>query len=188
MPRRGLDRATVVEAAAALADAEGLEQLTLARLAEHLEIRTPSLYNHVDGLDGLRRDLALLGLRQLEARMARATVGKSRAEAVHALARTYRDFAREHPALYSASLSAVGNDDPERARAGAAVVQIVVDVLGGFDLRGDDALHATRALRAIVHGFASLEAMGGFGLPLDLDESFARLVRAFVSGLEQASR
>ena len=176
MPRRGLDRAAVVEAAAALADAEGLEQLTLARLAHDLGIRTPSLYNHVEGLDGLRRSLALRGLELLEARMARATVGKARGDAVLALATTYRGFAREHPALYATSLTAVGAEDPERLAAGAAIVQVVVDALSGFGLDGDDALHATRALRAIVHGFVSLEAAGAFGLPLDLDESFERLV------------
>ena len=116
MPRRGLDRAAVVEAAAVLADAEGLEQLTLARLAHDLGIRTPSLYNHVEGLDGLRRELALLGLALLEARMARATVGKARVDAVLALAKTYRGFAHEHPALYTTSLTAVARRIPSARR------------------------------------------------------------------------
>ncbi len=49
-----------------------------------------------------------------------------------------------------------------------------------------DAVHATRAVRAAVHGFAVLEAEGGFGLPLDLDESFERLVDVLVTGLRSA--
>ena len=40
---RGLDRTAVIAAAAALADAEGLETLTLGALAEKLGIRTPSI-------------------------------------------------------------------------------------------------------------------------------------------------
>src|SRR5919109_5367880 len=63
--RVGLDQATVVEAAARLVDEEGLEQLTLGRLAERLGVRTPSLYNHVAGLSGLKHDLALYSLRHL---------------------------------------------------------------------------------------------------------------------------
>src|SRR5215472_13481724 len=59
--RAGLDTATVVRAAAELADASGLDSLTLAGLAEHLGVRVPSLYNHVEGLPGLRRSLALYG-------------------------------------------------------------------------------------------------------------------------------
>ena len=40
--------------AASLADADDLAQLTLARLAAALGVRTPSLYAHVDGLGDLR--------------------------------------------------------------------------------------------------------------------------------------
>jgi AcrR family transcriptional regulator len=185
VPRRGLDSATVVEAAAAIADAEGLEHLTLARVAAQLGIRVPSLYNHVAGLEGLRRELALLGLRALAVRLARATVGKARGEAVLALADAYRAFAQERPGLYATTLSAPATDDAEAYRAGQELVELVLAVLSGFGLAGADALHATRALRAIVHGFVSLEVAGGFGLPLDLDESFHRLVRAFIRSLEQ---
>jgi hypothetical protein len=60
---------------------------------------------------------------------------------------------------------------------------VVVAVLDSFGLSGDDALHAVRGLRSIVHGFATLEVMGGFGLPLDCDESFRRLVSMFIRGL-----
>lgn len=48
------------------------------------------------------------------------------------------------------------------------------------------AIHAVRGLRSIVHGFATLELAGGFGLPLDCDESFLRLLRAYVAGLHSA--
>src|SRR5438552_6992149 len=79
--RVGLDQSTVVEAAAKLVDEEGIEQLTLGHLAERLGVRTPSLYNHVAGLSGLKHDLALYSLRDLLDRILHATVGKSRAEA-----------------------------------------------------------------------------------------------------------
>ena len=36
----------------------------------------------------------------------------------------------------------------------------------------------------MVHGFATLEAAGGSGIPADLDESFDRLLRPFVAGLQ----
>ena len=70
MPRAGLDSDAVVAAAAALADAEGLERLTLARLAQQLGVRSPSLYAHVDGLEDLRTRLAIRGARQLRGRAA----------------------------------------------------------------------------------------------------------------------
>ena len=44
-------------------------------------------------------------------------------------------------------------------------------------------IHAVRALRSAVHGFAALEAAGGFGLAVDRDESFDRLVDALAKGI-----
>src|SRR6266568_2078169 len=109
--RAGLDRSTVVEAAARLVDEEGIEQLSLGRLAERLGVRTPSLYNHVAGLPGLKHDLALYCLRDLHDRIIRATIGKSRAEAIFAFADAYRDYAREAPGRYALTLQAPAPDD-----------------------------------------------------------------------------
>ncbi len=185
LPKTRLDRAAVIQAAADLADAEGLEQVTLARLAEHLGIRTPSLYNHVDGLPGVRRALALLGVRELGARLARATIGKSADAAVAALAQAYRDFAHAHPGLYAASIRAPDPTDPEAQAAAQAVVEVVQAVLASYGLQGDASIHAVRGLRSALHGFVALEAAGGFGIPLDLDESFRRLVQMLIHGLHQ---
>jgi AcrR family transcriptional regulator len=184
MPSRaGLDRVAVIQAAADLADSEGWERLTLAMLAERLGIRTPSLYNHMAGLEGLRRDLAVLACRELAARLAQATIGKARDEAVLALAQAYRAFARERPGLYAAISRALDPTDQEAQAAAGAVVEIVLAVLAAYGLHGDDAIHTTRALRSALHGFVTLEASGGFGIPLDLDESFRRLVQLVLRGI-----
>lgn len=182
-----LDRAAVVQAAARLADESGLDAVTLATVAERLGVQSPSLYNHVAGLSGLRRELALLGLRDLTHRLERAAMGKAGDSALDAVAHAYRAFAHEHPGLYAALQHAPKNADDEWAAAGAEVVGVVLAVLAGYGLEGDDALHATRALRSLLHGFVSLEAVGGFGLALDLDESFRRLLRVFSAGLRQTT-
>lgn len=187
--RPGLTRTRVVDAAAAIVDTEGLGGLTLAVLAKALGVRTPSLYNHVDGLDDLLGALRLRGLEGLERTLERSAVGRARGDAVRALARAYRAFAGEHPGLYALTLAAPsgrgeGSDEAGPAAADAAataavagrLVEVVVSVLRGYGLEQDDALHATRALRASLHGFVALEAAGAFGLPLDLDVSFERLV------------
>ena len=41
-----------------------------------------------------------------------------------------------------------------------------------------------RILRSLVHGFASLEIAGGFGLALDVEESFRRLVAMYIAGFD----
>lgn len=52
--------------------------------------------------------------------------------------------------------------------------------MSSLGLNGDDAVDAIRALRAVLHGFVSLEAQGGFGLSADVDRSFDRLLAGLV--------
>ena len=54
----------------------------------------------------------------------------------------------------------------------------------GYGFEGDDAIHAVRIVRAALHGFAALETGEGFGIPLDVDDTFARLVDVLDRGLE----
>lgn len=186
--RRGLDRAAVVQAAVDLVNAEGAQALTLNRLAERLGVQTPSLYNHIDGLPGLHRELSLLNTRRLGERLSQAAIGKAGADAVMAVAQAYRETIKESPGLYLASLRAAGAQTPpdvEWLAAEDRVVRVGLAVAASFGLTGEDGLHAVRALRSAVHGFATLEAAGGFGLPLDCDESFRRLVAMVIAGLQQ---
>ncbi|HLV12437.1 MAG TPA: WHG domain-containing protein [Trueperaceae bacterium] len=169
---RTLTRAAVVDAAAALVDERGPEGLTLAELAKRLGVRSPSLYNHVDGLEGLVRELRLRALSDLQQELARAAVGRSGRDALAALCRVYRAFVLEHPGLYGLTVRSTEVEDAEVRQAGAGVVEVVLAVLRGYGLEGDDAVHATRLLRSTLHGFAVLEATGGFGLELPVEESF----------------
>ena len=185
-PKAGLDHAAVVQAAVALADTAGIEQFTLADLAAQLGVRTPSLYNHVAGLPGLRRDLAVLGTRELGARMSRAAIGKSGDAAMLAIAQAYRAFVSAHPGLYAATVrSSLRTDEPnpELVAAQQESVEIVLAVLDGYGLSGADAIHGARGLRSLVHGFATIEAADGFGIPLDLDTSFQQLIENYIAGL-----
>ena len=183
--RVGLDQSTVVEAAAKLVDEEGIEKLTLGRLAERLGVRTPSLYNHIAGLSGLKRKLTLYCLRDVHNRITRATIGKSRTEAIFALANAYRAYARETPGRYAFTLRAPDPGDQELQAMALQLVDVLQAVLAPYRLSKQDAIHAIRGLRSIVHGFISLEVAGGFGMPVDLDASFQWLIDAFVAGLEQ---
>jgi len=185
MPRSGLDTARVVEEAARIADADGLAEVTLARVAEALGVRAPSLYNHVDGLPGMLRMLTLLSLGELTDAIRDAAVGRSGPEALGAVARAYRTYAHEHPGRYASTVRAPAPADPELVAAGLRAVEMIVAVLGAWGLTGDQALHQVRIVRSALHGFVSIEAEGGFGLALSLDESFELMLQTLVAGLGQ---
>ena len=186
--RVGLNQVTVVEAAVKLIDEEGIDQLSLGRLAERLGVRTPSLYNHVAGLSGLKHDLALYCLHDLLDRVLRATVGKSRAEAIFALANAYRAYAGEAPGRYALTLQAPDPADQEVQAVAQQIVDVIRAVLAPYRLSEEDAIHAIRGLRSLVHGFISLEVAGGFGMPVDQDSSFRWLINLYIAGLDQKAR
>jgi AcrR family transcriptional regulator len=180
VPRAGLNETRVVEEAARIADEVGLPQLTMAALANRLGVRQPSLYKHVDRLAGLQRSLAVRAKLELADVLARATVGRSREDAISAMALAYRHWAKRRPGMYAATVRAPAPGDADDEAASNAAVTVVADVLAGYHLAGDDLIDAIRALRSALHGFVTIEASGGFGLPVDVDHSFDRLVSALV--------
>ncbi len=183
--RAGLDKAAVIEEAIRLIDEEGLEQLSLGRLAERLGVRVPSLYNHVAGLSGLKRDLAVYCLRELHGRLTRAVIGKARGEAIFALADSYLEYARQTPGHYTFTLRAPDPADEEWRKLGEQNIDILVAILASYRLSEEVVIHAIRGLRSIVHGFINLEMASGFAMPLSLADSFHWLVRRYIEGLEQ---
>ncbi len=155
--------------------------MTLAALAGRLGVRQPSLYKHIEGMDGLVRSISVRAKNELAYVLARAAVGRERADALTAIANAYRGWALEHPGRYAAAQSAPAPGDTEDQAASLAVVQVATDILAGYKLGEDDAIDATRALRSALHGFITLESGGGFGLPVDIDRSFARLVNGIAT-------
>ncbi|MGW4465742.1 TetR/AcrR family transcriptional regulator [Micromonospora sp. NPDC004704] len=182
MPRAGLSTPAVVSAALDVVDEQGAGALTLAAVAARTGVATPSLYKHVGNIAELR---ALVGVRvmtEMAERFGDAVIGRSGDEAVTVLMHTYRDYVREHPARYAA-MPADPLHDPAVVEAATRLLNVFLAVLRGYGLDHNAAIHATRCLRSIGHGFVSIEAGGGFGLPQDLDETYEQLIRMFVASL-----
>lgn len=182
MPRAGLSTAAVVEAALVVVDELGADSLTLAAVAQRTGVATPSLYKHVAGLGELRTLLGARVLNDMTEHFTRAVLGRSGDDAISALMHAYRAYVKAHPARYAA-MPLDPLHDPALAAAGGRLLEVVLGALRAYDLAPSDAIHATRSLRAVAHGFASLEAGGGFGLPEDLDQTYDQLIGVVLVGL-----
>ncbi|MEG0261385.1 MAG: WHG domain-containing protein [Lysinibacillus sp.] len=181
--RMKLDVPIILQMATELADEYGLDYLSIGILAEKLEVRPPSLYNHLDGLNGLKQKLAIQGVKKLHEYMLQAAVGRSGDDAIREISKAYIQFVRTHPGLYEASTRYPNAFDPVLQQAQQSIVQLVVQVLQAYKLKEEMAIHLVRGLRSILHGFTSLEQMGGFGMPLDVDKSFSILINTFLEGI-----
>lgn len=180
----GLTLPQVVGVAAEIADRDGLEALSLASVAAALRVQSPSLYNHVEGLAGLRRQLSIHASSLLTTELANCVEGLESRQALGAIAEQLRSFAHRHPGLYDSFLPApTPQQDPELAAALAQPINIVEPVLKEMGIDPATVVPLIRALRAAVHGFVHLELRGGFGLPDDVDNSFTTTVDLIVDAI-----
>jgi len=185
-PRQGLDFKKVIQTGGNLANREGFYAVTIASLAKELNVRPPSLYNHIKGLEELRKELALSGLQQLYHLLKSAVEHASAEDAVYQLSKAYVSFVRKSPGIYEATATVAPRiKDEEVQKASDNIVFLVLDVLKPYQLPENEALHAVRSLRSILHGFSSLEHKGGFGMSLSTDETLDFLIRTFALGLHR---
>jgi len=185
--RVGLDRAAVVRAAIDIVDSQGVEALTMARLAASLGIRVPSLYAHVPGQAGLRRELWMWTVSDLGERLRESVMGRSGFEALASFATAFRDYAHGYPGRYQLTLSPPEPLDGEALEVGRRANAAFAAVIRSYGLTGADAAHLGRAVRAAIHGFVGLESRYALG-PENVDESFEHLLLLLSRGMTPASR
>ena len=188
MPRAGLTADVVVHLALDVVDAggpRGFESLSLAAVAARAGVAVPSLYKHVDGLSALRLKVARVCVDDLTATLADAGLDLTGAPAVRAIMHATRAFAHAHPGRYQATQGAWAQDPAATGvqAAGARTVAVIADAVTTLGVDPARMIDAVRAFRSTLHGFVVLEMDGGFGLPRDVDASFAYAVELLVTAL-----
>ena len=109
-----LSRDSIVNAALTFLDREGWDALTINALATQLGTKGPSLYNHVDSLEDLRRTVRMRVIGDIIEMLNTVGEGRTRDDAVMVMASAYRSYAHHHPGRYSAfTRMPLGGDDPE---------------------------------------------------------------------------
>ncbi|MFF5293915.1 TetR/AcrR family transcriptional regulator [Paractinoplanes globisporus] len=152
-----LTRERIVDAASSLVDKEGLDALSMRRLATELGVQGPSLYNHfatkADIVDAVadavieRVDLSAFGTCDWP-------------EALRRWARSYRQVLTEHPNVVPVLASG-----PGRRPAALAMAEAVFGALVDAGWPPARATHIGALMRYLVTG----SALGSFALGFDID-------------------
>jgi len=180
-----LSRDSIVNAALTFLDREGWDALTINALATQLGTKGPSLYNHVDSLDDLRRTVRMRVVGDIIEMLNTVGQGRTRDDAVTAMASAYRSYAHHHPGRYSAfTRMPLGGDDPEFTEATRAAAAPVISVLGSYGLDGDSAFYAALEFWSAMHGFVLLEMTGAMH-GIDTDAVFTDMVMRLATGMER---
>jgi AcrR family transcriptional regulator len=151
-------RQQILDAARAMAEADGWAAVTSRRLADAIGYTQPVLYGHFPGgKTEIMRTVALAGFTELAAATRAAMGRKTGRLAVAAVADAYLGFAAAHPSLYEAMFqlpidARFAQDDAEtELRSG-------FDALGAALGTGDGT--ATELLWSALHGMSLLERAG----------------------------
>ena len=183
--KRGITHDDVLAAGLAVLDDHGLDALSLASVAERLEVRPPSLYAHVNGLPGLRRDLAHAATIEFGEILRDSVLGRSGPDAVRSFAEAYRRWATRFPARYDVTLVPIDPADEERRAGARLALGAVQAVIRGFGIDDEQSVLAGRSLRSAMDGFTRLENLDNMGRG-DHDADFAFLVELLIDGIQQA--
>jgi AcrR family transcriptional regulator len=180
-----LSRDSIVNAALTFLDREGWDALTINALANQLGTKGPSLYNHVQSLEDLRRTVRMRVVGDIIDMLNTVGQGRTRDDAVMAMASAYRSYAHHHPGRYSAfTRMPLGGDDPEFTDATRAAAAPVIDVLASYGLEGENAFYAALEFWSAMHGFVLLEMTGAMN-GVDTDAVFTDMVMRLATGMER---
>jgi AcrR family transcriptional regulator len=182
-----LNREFVIQAALSFLDREGWDALTVNALAAYLGTKGPSLYNHVQSLDDLRRTVRVRVIGDIITMLGRAAEGRSGDDAVLSMAGAYRSYARHHPGRYSAftRMPLAGGDDPEFTAATKGAAGPVMAVLASYGLDLEQAFPAALEFWSALHGFVMLEMTGVMDDFIDTDTLFSDMVLRLAAGMER---
>lgn len=185
MGNKGLSKEVIITEAVALIEESGKSSVSLHELARRLDVKTPSLYNHIKNTKDLQHEVFRYAIDKFVSNQNRATAGKHKDEAVRAYAQAYYKFASENKGLYRLIMSMpLDNDETEKELA-VPLLKTAQSLLSDYGLSGEAIVHWQRVLRSILHGFISQEDLGYFYYYKDTDSQESRdiAIQCFLDGL-----
>lgn len=184
MFHKGLNREIIVNTAKEMIENDGIGQFSMHKLADKLNVKTASLYTHIENMDTLLTDVGLAVLSEQKNYLLEAISNKQGDEAIRALAENYRKFALEHIKLYRFIMQMPSSDNKLLQDAAAMTAEPFMNVLEDFNIPQNRKMHWQRALRGLMHGFISEEHYGYFShYPVTIDESYKIAIDCIINGL-----
>jgi AcrR family transcriptional regulator len=183
----------LLEAAELLVESEGLDALTVRRVADAVGTTTRAVYTIYGSKDGLLVALGSRAFDLLRTRIeAQPVTDDPAADLVEAGVAVFRRFAIEHPALFRIGVQrtlpepALAADFRDPARQALSGLEVRVRRLEAAGLLGDYRVsEVVRAFHALCEGLAAMElrsALPAKGQPRIWRDALSALIRGFAAG------
>lgn len=174
----------IIETAARLSNEVGLENLSLKMIAEELNIKSPSLYNHISSLDEIKERLMLYGWRELGEKATLSAVGIAGYDALKSMCYAFYDYAINNKGVFTAMLWYNKFESEEKNKATTKLFSLLFRVLQPLNISDNNIEHIIRTLRGFLEGFILLVNNNAFGNPISIKESFDLSLEIIINGIK----
>ena len=177
------DRETIIETARAMIERDGVESLSLGKLASELGIKAPSLYRHIASKNAMLQAVIEQTYMNLFHAYDDALENESDnpQDQIIKLSQAHRSFAHENPNTYTLAYTAQHPDlrtNPDTLLERALSIQQIITKISGQE----NSLPALRGLLALVHGYIMLELNEQLQRGGDLSATFDAVIHAYLQG------
>jgi AcrR family transcriptional regulator len=172
----------IIAAARAIAETDGWAAMTTRRLADRIEYSQPVLYSHFSGKEAIVAAVAVQGFEELAAMVRRMRAeATGPADALHAIAQAYLDFAREKPAVYVAMFELSTDLSFARGNSPQPLIDTFRELIAVMAeaVPDQDPETCAETVWSALHGLASLERNSRLR-PSHTTERLAMLLDRFV--------
>ncbi|NGX99792.1 MAG: WHG domain-containing protein [Candidatus Afipia apatlaquensis] len=155
------------------------------KIAADLVTEMEAFFGKVDTIPQMKQALAIAGYQGLQRQIEKAVKGKTRLDAIRAMAHAMRSFSLGSPGLAIASFRDPDVDNPEYQKAAGQLALVVLRIFGEAGISGEAARHAIRILKSLVRGFVINEMSAPVARPIEYQKSYVFAVEMFVRGLSE---
>lgn len=185
LPKSKVDKPLVIREAAHMANETGIENLSLKTLAVRLGVKSPSLYNHIDGLDDLKRQVMLYGWKEMEDRLIQAIIGLTGYDAIRSMCHAFHEYATENQGIFSAMLWYNQHENKQTLEATSKMSSVFFKIARSLNISQENCCHLIRMFRGFLEGFALLENHHAFGNTEPIEDSFDLSVDILIEGMKK---
>ena len=180
-----ITKSDVIQTAADIADKNGLSNVSLKAVAESLNIRTPSLYNHIDSLEALLREIAHNGMKTMNERMMQAAIGKIGDDAVKSVGITYLDYMIEHPGIYETIQWATWHGTEETGKIFDNYLSLLKTLALSCNFNPTNIDEILNLLTGVLHGYTTLQLRYALSRPDEVRAALSTALDTVLTGLKK---
>ena len=153
-------------------------------ISDELNVKSPSLYNHISSLDDVKNKLMVYGWKQLENKMIDSAVGVTGYEALNNMSNVFYDYATNNKGIFTAMLWYNKYESDEKQNATTRLFNMLFKIMKSLNITDENINHIIRTLRGFLEGFSLLVNNNAFGNQISIKESFDLSLEIIMNGIK----